>query len=1124
MATAPRPVSRTARSSPAAGRLLLLLACAATALPAIPARGDPGHLVRRGGHRVIATTAMDARAGLELPDVFIVTGSDTLLWGAAALSRGADYSIDYRARTITVSAALPDTSRLELRYDYLPYGLAPEYGTRPAAAADSLPSGFPATVTAAPSAAPVGRPAEEPAASLRVGGSKTFGITVGSERDMSLEQSLRMSVSGNITRDVAVNAYLSDQNTPLVPEGDTEELRSLDDVLVEIEGEHVGATMGDYQLVIDGGTLATVRRDLSGIEATGELGQGSLLLAGARLNGEFTSLTLRGQDGKQGPYLLTDRSGVEGVVVVAGSERVWLDGGLLVRGRDRDYVIDYAAGSIEFTERRPVTSDSEITADYEYALGDYARDIYGGRAVLALADGTARVGASFVREADDRGAEIGASLSDDDVAALEAAGDEAWLAESDGIEFVGPGEGDYVMLAEGVFEFAGADSGDYDLFFEPSDGGDYGYDYEEGVYQYVGPGEGDYRLGRTLALPVDKGIVAMDARVDFADGGFVTGEAAVSSLDRNTFSGEDDDDNLGNAQTLAARLPALGMGPEGAADLSFGVNARRVGGNFDAPGRFREVRYEEEWELEGLAVPGEEAMAEATGSLALKGGGRVDLSYGLLDRGDALTSSKAEFALSARPTEGSRIWADGRFVDLDYAVQDSALTRSRSLYRGGAEQRLGPLVPSATYAHDERTTDDAGERYDEYGAKLAASRGSASLSASYTQRLTDRPVGGDWERASTTRTQEYAAHLPGNEKLTVDATVLSRDIDYEPGFDEPGTRYDLASIRLGHRSFAGAVSGELRYSVTATEIEEKERYVTYEDGVEITRTVSTGRYLPVTDLSVGTRWGLRLTSAGGRELPDPSALVRFLSGVSLETDVKLSEVSTTDDRLGLYLLSPDVIQGPETVRGEITSRSVARYSPPGGRVSVRLSFETLDELDRSYSNASDVGEERAGTADVKVSRGSGLTFRLQGDLESRDQRSEGSGSSYEIRQSSLLGEVTSAALTELELTLTGSTTGQREHLEEVDVTVLLLTPSATYRFRGKGAITASITWSDVGTDAETLPYYLADGRPPGLTTEWRVSGDYRLNRFLTGSVSYTGEARPEASARHTLDMRVNAYF
>ena len=53
---------------------------------------------------------------------------------------------------------------------------------------------------------------------------------------------------------------------------------------------------------------------------------------------------------------------------------------------------------------------------------------------------------------------------------------------------------------------------------------------------------------------------------------------------------------------------------------------------------------------------------------------------------------------------------------------------------------------------------------------------------------------------------------------------------------------------------------------------------------------------------------------------------------------------------------------------------------------------------------------------------------------------------------------------------------------------------------------------------------MADGRQPGVTLEWRVTGDYRFNRWLTGSLSYFGERHARSEPRHSVDLKVNAFF
>ena len=362
--------------------------------------------------------------------------------------------------------------------------------------------------------------------------------------------------------------------------------------------------------------------------------------------------------------------------------------------------------------------------------------------------------------------------------------------------------------------------------------------------------------------------------------------------------------------------------------------------------------------------------------------------------------------------------------------------------------------------------------------------------------------------------------------LTVDASVLRRAVEVEPGLDEPGSRYDLASSRLGHRSFGGAVSGEGRYTVTATEVEEKERYVTVENGVEITRVVSTGRFVPVTDLSAGTRWNVAFRSSGGARSSGRERLqalpLRRVAGDGRQAPRGEHGPTTAAGSTSCRRTSS---RGRRRSPGRSSARHVVRYSAPGGRLSLRLSLQTRDELDRCYTNASDTRKERAGTVDVKLARGRSVVYRVQADLASRDQLTSGAGSSYEIREGALLAEVTASAGTEIELRLTGSVGTAGRAAADVDVTIVRVTPERDLSPEGPGHALA-LGHENGGRErgSTSLPLYLGQGSPPGVTSEWRLSGDYRLNRYLTSSVSYTGEARPDAETRHTLDMRVNAYF
>ncbi len=434
-----------------------------------------------------------------LPGRFLVPDSERITVDGHRLFRGENYRIDYR--TGAVHLLRPSHGRrIFVRYSAIPLGAQLSYRLR-----RPPPPGD--VVGVEPSAEPPepGPASGDPGGALLLQGTKTVSVSVGTNRDLSLDQSLRLSLQGSLPQGVEVEAVLSDENLPIQPEGTTQELEELDQVKIHIRKGGLQATLGDYLLESAGYRFASLSRKLQGVRllAEGSAGVASVALASSR--GEFASVEFMGSDTKQGPYRLVDYLGSSdltagGIVILAGTEEVWFNGEPMTRGADRDYVADYSQGTITFTENRLVTAESRIAVDFEYSNRKYRRTSYYTEARLGGPGQPHGLKAVLVREGDDKNAPLEASLGEREREALGRAGDDGAQARVPAWSFVPPGDGDYDTLTVQYFTYEGSGAGDYDLVMEQVGSGQGDYRRKGSAFDYWGPGGGDYKVRRFIAV------------------------------------------------------------------------------------------------------------------------------------------------------------------------------------------------------------------------------------------------------------------------------------------------------------------------------------------------------------------------------------------------------------------------------------------------------------------------------------------------------------------------------------------------------------------------------------------------------------------------------------------------
>jgi hypothetical protein len=192
-------------------------------------------------------------------------------------------------------------------------------------------------------------------AALEKQGSISRGFSIGNNQSLTLQSGLNFQVRGNLSENLFLEASLTDANTPIQPEGNTLVLNEVDQVYIRFRSPYIEGVLGDFYLDQQQFRLNPIRRKIQGVDLQGRYNRQQLDLSYATAEGSFHSNQLIGIEGNQGPYRLQGSAGESDIVILAGTERVYINGIQVQRGENNDYTIDYSVGEIKFT---PAASDS----------------------------------------------------------------------------------------------------------------------------------------------------------------------------------------------------------------------------------------------------------------------------------------------------------------------------------------------------------------------------------------------------------------------------------------------------------------------------------------------------------------------------------------------------------------------------------------------------------------------------------------------------------------------------------------------------------------------------------------------------------------------------------------------
>ncbi|MCB9356993.1 MAG: hypothetical protein H6505_00280 [Calditrichaeota bacterium] len=1099
-------------------------------------------------------TVQDGDTLFELQHRWIETDSVFVSKNGYALVPYRDYRIADPGHKLWIYTPLAGRDTLNVRYAYSPIPLLRSYVRRELRELEPHRDRKDSTILAAA----VAIESEGGTwTSLRRSGSLVRSVQIGTNQDLTFESALSLQVEGRVGENVEVIAALSDQDLPIQPEGTTESIRELDKIFVTARSPHYEATIGDYELALTGKRYDSYARKLSGLKLRGSSDRKEAIFSAAVSRGEFQSNSFFGLESVQGPYQLTGKSGESGIVVLAGTERIWIDGVEVKRGESNDYTIDYASGQIFFTPNRLITSDTRIVAEFEYANEEFERQYFAARTALKSSALSAGVHLTYVSERDDRTRPLGLALTDADIRQIEAAGDSVEFATSSTADSLGPGGGDYVRmdtLVQGtsvsifVYVFPSADGvpqGEWRVLFDDFGAGN--GDYEAAAdslgrtfFYWTGTGAGRYLPARRLALPSRIDLTAVRIERTPLTGIRAVGEAALSTQDRNTYSSADDSDNDGAAGSLELGYSRaeVKMGSYALRDFSVTAQGRVRGKTFRDVSRSDEIEFDREWAASQSRQANETVGEAALGFSPVRKLG-VSGAVGSLTREGVFKSRRLNFAATYRPTRVTSANVSHTAIASDDTTRELNIDWVRQLAEARTQWWI--VRPSMRINRERQIRSslegEGGFRFLDWVAETEVPLSSAvSLDGSAGRRTDDgRSAAGEFFKTSHANSFGGGLRWTPVELGRGALRWAHRDKKFQSG-DSANVSSDAARLELliapSNRFFELNATYDALKSRTEQQIQvftlvepgtgsyrlENGVYLPDDQGDYILVSRNTGDFEPSSEIrSSGILW-LK---------PDElrNATVKFWSHFAFETEGTVEERTRRPLTLSLLLLDPGALRTNETIDGRFLIRQDVHFNRLSRRFSLRArGVNSASQVSR-FSNGAQQTIRRQGSLRVRAAYRSDV--RGETEIRTELDRSVFTGvsvASTDVNRSSLTQDVLWSVTERWEAGLQVALAEASDDHSSTQASVRELAPRIGYSRFNRGRVDAEFRWVHLSSNRGVPPQDVGNGANRGENLRWSLRTTLALSDTFSGSLNYS--ARQDAGERtvHIGRVEVRATF
>lgn len=549
-------------------------------------------------------------------------------------------------------------------------------------------------------------------------GSITRGISMGNSQDVIVNSSLNLQMNGKLQDNLFIAAAISDNNIPIQPDGYSQQLREFDKVFIKIYNENQALQAGDIDIEKPEGYFMVLNRKVQGFNYQANFNinkqnntRYKTQLCGASAKGKFSRNIIQGIEGNQGPYRLKGNSNETYIVILAGSEKIYIDGRKLTRGQDNDYVIDYNASELTFTTKQLITKDSRIVAEFEYTDKAYAR--YMVMQTNEIQTKHSNFWLNVFSENDSKNQPLDQALDNDAKKFLAELGDNTQQALYPRADSIAYNSNDilyekrdtsinakiftYYLFSTNSnkahyrlsFAYLGNNKGNYIKQLSLANGK---------VYRWVAPidgiPQGDYEPLGLLVAPKKKQVFTIGGKTNLNPLTRIYSEIALSNNDLNTFSPLNDNNNVGYAYHVTAERDIRFSDSSWTANTK--LSTQHTHKNFDALERFKSIEFERDWNINS-----------SESSLTQIAETNISLSANIKKNNTYINRFQYDYLNRSNNYTASRISTDNKYADSlnriditgSYMSSDELINKTKFARFSGAYKRLFSYI-SIGYKND----------------------------------------------------------------------------------------------------------------------------------------------------------------------------------------------------------------------------------------------------------------------------------------------------------------------------------------------------------------------------------------------------------------------------------------